>query len=105
MYGSSPIYNRKLTWCQFQPLKVHDHGQERKYPCPYCPASFIRSTHYNRHVKQFHSDPNNMKMPQVRYRGPNRSMRKPEVPPIEQTTIIEEVELSHTQQQIGCFIR
>ena len=46
-----------------------------------------------------------MKMPQVRYRGPNRSMRKPEVPPIEQTTIIEEVELSHTQQQIGCFIR
>jgi len=79
---------------------VHDHGQERKYPCPYCPASFIRSTHYNRHVKQFHSDPNNMKMPQVRYRGPNRSMRKPEMPPIEQTTIIEEVELSQAQQQI-----
>ena len=41
-----------------------------------------------------------MKMPQVRYRGPNRSMRKPEVPPIEQNTIIEEVELSQAQPQM-----
>ena len=40
-----------------------------------------------------------MKMPQVRYRGPNRSMRKPEVP-IEQNTVIEEVELSQAQPQL-----
>ena len=40
-----------------------------------------------------------MKMPQVRYRGPNRSMRKSEVP-IEQNTVIEEVELSQAQPQL-----
>ena len=44
-------------------------------------------------MKQFHSDPDNPKMPQVRYRGPNRNMRRAMPVPVTRTTEDPEPEM------------
>ena len=51
---------------------VHDHGEERKYKCDYCPAKFIQRIHLNRHTKTFHTELNSTnKQPSIRMRSAN----------------------------------
>ena len=54
---------------------VRDHGGERKYICQYCGARFIQNSHHKRHVRQFHTETDNPRIPSRRERSANKKRK------------------------------